>query len=173
VWSTLATGISPVPTSPKVRAELLSLLPPGLEGDVLELGAAWGSLAWPLAAQLPGAHVVAWEASPVPFAFMWLRRLVQPRRNLSLRFGDFRGADLRHARLVVTYLWTGGMAALAPRFEAELPDGAVVLSHTFAWRGKTPEVIRHARDIYRTPVYRYVVRRPAETHHVAVSVTPE
>lgn len=158
-WSTLRLGISPMPTSRAVRAALLGLVPPGLAGEVHELGAGWGTLAWPLAAALPRARVIAWEASPVPFAFCWLRQRVQPRPNLELRFGDFSTADLRRARLVVTYLWTGGMAALGPKFDAELPDGATVLSHTFAWRGREPDATVHAADLYRSPVYRYLFQR--------------
>lgn len=158
-WSTLRLGISPMPTSPAVRRELLALVPPGLAGEVHELGAGWGSVAWPLAAALPAARVIAWEASPVPFAFCWLRARLQPRPNLELRYGDFLDAELRRATLVVTYLWTGGMAALAPKFDAELPDGALVISHTFAWRGWEPEATRVASDLYRSPVYRYRVQR--------------
>lgn len=148
-----------MPTSPAVRTALLGLVPPDLEGEVLELGAGWGTLAWPLAAALPRARVIAWEASPVPFAFCWLRQRVQRRPNLELHFGDFAVADLRRARLVVTYLWTGGMATLGPKFDAELPDGATVLSHTFAWRGREPEVTVRAGDLYRSPVYRYRFQR--------------
>ncbi len=159
VWKTITTGISPMPTSPRVRAVVLELLPRPVVGDVFELGAGWGSLAWPVAAALPDSRVIAWEGSPVPFLFCWLRQRLQPRPNLELRYGDFLKADLRSAGLVVTYLWTGGMAALAPKLEAELPDGAHVISHTFAWRGREPEVTRQAGDLYRTPVYRYVVGR--------------
>lgn len=158
-WSTLRLGISPMPTGPAARRALLALVPPGLTGEVHELGAGWGTVAWPLAAACPEARVIAWEGSPVPFAFCWLRARVQPRPNLELRYGDFLGADLRRATLVVTYLWTGGMAALAPKFDAELPDGALVISHTFAWRGREPEATRVAGDLYRSPVYRYRVQR--------------
>lgn len=158
-WSTLSLGISPMPTLPKVTTEVLAIVPEPLEGEVHELGAGWGTLAWAVAARHPKAQVIAWERSPVPFLFLWLRLRLQPRPNVTLRFANFLAADLSRAQLVIAYLWTGGMAALAPKFEAELPAGACVISHTFAWRGKTPELTRRAGDLYQTPVYRY--RRPA------------
>lgn len=157
-WSTVRLGISPMPTSRRVRASLLSLVPPTLDGEVHELGAGWGTLAFALADALPGARVIAWEASPVPYLFCALRQRLRPRKNLELRRRDFFEADLRGARLVVCYLFTGAMARLGPKLEQELPPGAVVLSHTFALRGWTPAVERIVDDLYRTRVYRYVAR---------------
>lgn len=154
-WSTLRLGISPMPTTAKVKREVLALVAPELEGEVHELGAGWGTLAFALAARCPRAKVIGWERSPFPFLFCRLRLLVQRRPNLTVRFADFHHADLKGARLVITYLWTGAMARLGPKFEAELPDGAEVISHTFAWRGKEPIETRITSDLYRTPVYRY------------------
>lgn len=154
-WSTITLGISPMPTGAKVKREVLALLPEELEGEVHELGAGWGTLAWAVATSRPRAQVIAWERSPFPFLFCKLRSIVQPRANLTLRFADFHTADLRNAKLVLTYLWTGAMTKLGPKFEAELPAGAWVISHTFAWRGREPETTRLSADLYRTPVYRY------------------
>jgi hypothetical protein len=159
VIPTLALGISPTPTSPRVRKVVLRLVSPATSGEVHELGAAWGSLAFPLAAHCPTAQVVAWEGSPVPWLFLKLRQLMDPRPNLEVRFGNFMKADLSRARLVVCYLWTGGMAKLKPKVLAELPDGAQVVSHTFAFHGWKEDTVVRADDVYRTPVYRYVVRR--------------
>jgi predicted RNA methylase len=154
-WSTLTLGISPMPTSARVRREVLALISPQLEGEVHELGAGWGTLAFAIAAQCPNAKVIGWERSPFPFLFCRLRLLVQRRPNLTVRFADFHEADLKQARLVITYLWTGAMTKLGPKFEAELPSGAEVISHTFAWRGKEPVETRVTNDLYRTKVYRY------------------
>ena len=159
-WSTLTLGISPMPTGAKVKTELLALIPPGLEGEVHELGAGWGSLAWAIATKCPRARVIGWERSPFPFLFCRLRLVVQRRDNLTVRFGDFHQADLKGAQLVIAYLWTGAMTRLGPKFEAELPNGATVISHTFAWRGKQPESTVIAPDLYRTPIYRYRIVRP-------------
>ena len=158
-WGTITLGISPMPTSGKVKHELLALLPEDLEGEVHELGAGWGTLAWAVATRFPGAQVIGYERSLFPFLFCRLRMIVQPRKNLTMRFVDLHRADLRRARLVITYLWTGALTRLGPKFEAELPNGASVISHTFGWRGKEPELTRATADLYRTPVYRYRISR--------------
>lgn len=159
VWATLRLGISPMPTSCRVRRAVLDLLPAKVTGEVHELGAGWGGLALALADACPDTRVIAWEASWVPWLVFRLRLALRPRANVELRRGDFFDADLRGARLVVCYLWTGAMTRLSEKFQAELPDGAVVLSHTFGLRGWTAEATRTVEDVYRTPVYRYVVRR--------------
>ncbi len=155
VWSTVALGISPMPTLGMVKQELLKLIPEELEGEVYELGVGWGTLAWAVASRCPRCSVVGWEASPIPYLFCRIRMLFQPRFNLTLRFGNFHHVDLRNAKLVLTYLWTGAMMRLGPKFDAELSPGATVISHTFAWRGKTPEVTRIVSDLYRTKIYQY------------------
>lgn len=155
VWSTLRFGISPMPTSRAVLREVLALVPTEQTGDLHELGAGWGTLAFALARHCPNARVIAWEGSPAPFAFCWLRRALTGAKNVELRFGDFTRADLREASGVFTYLWTGGMQALAPKFDAELQPDAFVVSHTFEWRGRVAEASRTATDLYRTRVHRY------------------
>jgi hypothetical protein len=156
---TLRTGISPMPTSGKVRRSLLPLLEPGLQGTVLELGAGWGTLAFAIAARCPRARVVAFELSPLPFALCWLRQRLAPRPNLELRRQDFLQASFAGASTVVCYLFPGGMTRLAPKLLAELPPGARVITHTFALRGWKPEHTLQVDDLYRTPIYVYTVER--------------
>ncbi|MDC0707769.1 class I SAM-dependent methyltransferase [Stigmatella sp. ncwal1] len=155
VFFTLRTGISPMPTSARVRRELLKLLPPDLEGTVLELGSGWGTLAFALADACPRAQVVGFELSPLPYAFGWLRQRLAPRRNLRFVRRDFSQVSFAGASLAVCYLFPEAMRRLAPKLAAELPPGAFILSHTFALRGWTPYRTAVAADLYRTPIYLY------------------
>lgn len=157
VLYTLRTGISPMPTLGKVRRQLLPLLEPDLGGTVLELGCGWGTLAFAVADRCPRARVVAFELSPLPFAFCWLRQRLAPRANLELRRQDFFLASFSGAALVVCYLFPGAMTRLAPKLLAELPPGTRVLSHTFALRGWKPQRTLMVDDLYRTPIYVYAV----------------
>lgn len=157
IWSTFRFGISPMPTSARVRNALLPLLDPSLDGAIHELGAGWGTLAFAIAKRCPKATIVAHEGSPLPYLFCVMRRALSGTRNVELRFGDFLKHDLRGARGVVTYLWTGGMEQLSTKFDAELAPGAFVVSHTFAWRGRTAEQTVKLDDLYATPIYRYVI----------------
>ena len=154
-WSTFRLGISPMPSSPKVRALVLSLVPEDFQGTLYELGAGWGSLAFPLADRCPKARVVAFELSLLPFAFCWLRQRLKPRPNLELRREDFFQASFSEAAIVVCYLYRGGMARLGPKLSRELPPNAQILSHTFALHGWRPRETHVVPDLYRTPVYVY------------------
>ena len=157
VWSTLRLGISPMPSSLKVRDALLELIAPTTRGTIHELGAGWGTLAFGIAKRCPDAHVVAHEGSLVPWLFLKLRAQLSPSKNVTVRLGNFMHADLSGASGAVAYLWTGGMQALGPKLEAELPPGAFVVSHTFQWRGRVAEAQVTAPDLYHTPIYRYRV----------------
>ncbi|MFT3707404.1 MAG: SAM-dependent methyltransferase [Archangium sp.] len=157
IWSTFRFGISPMPTSTRVRDALLPLFPADLTGTIHELGAGWGTLAFAIAKRCPQTTIVAHEGSPLPYLFCVLRRALSGTKNVELRFGDFLKHDLRGARGVVTYLWTGGMEQLSTKFDAELSAGAFVVSHTFAWRGRTAEQTVKLDDLYSTPIYRYVI----------------
>ena len=53
---TLITGISPVPTTPRVARAMLALLPDDVGGTIYELGAGWGTLALALARRYPRAQ---------------------------------------------------------------------------------------------------------------------
>jgi hypothetical protein len=155
---TLWYGISPMPTSLRVRRVLLGMLPADPGGPVVELGAGWGSLAFPLARRWPGRPVTAYEVSPVPWLFMRLRLAVRPCPNLRIVRRDFFRDDLSGTTLAVCYLYRGAMRRLRAKFETELPAGAMVLTHTFAVPGWLPETVVRAGDLYRTPVYRYRTR---------------
>lgn len=155
---TLRTGISPMPTSWRVRRQVLGLVEPELEGTVLELGAGWGTLAFGLAERCPRARVVAFELSPLPYAFCWLRQRLVRRPNLELRREDFFRASFAGAAVVVCYLFPGAMARLGPKLREELPAGARIISHTFALRGWKPLRTQVVDDLYRTPIYLYAGR---------------
>ena len=163
---TIRTGISPVPTTPKVADEIFAaippegLVPPAPQGTVYELGSGWGGLALALARRFPDRAVVGYELSPLPWLVSRLLSRLRPRANLTLRRADFMAADLSDAALVVCYLYPGAMRRLRGKFEVELPADALVVSTAFLVPGWRPAEVRHAADQYQTPVYLY--RMPPE-----------
>ena len=153
---TLRTGISPVPTTPRVRRTLLEGLPRDLGGGtIFELGCGWGSLAVPLARAYPAHPVVGYELSPLPWAVSWLRARFVRGRNLRVFRRDFHAAHLGDACLVVCYLYPGAMERLRPKFEAELRPDALVVSNFFPVPGWTPQRTAIADDLEASPVYLY------------------
>ncbi|MBL8956851.1 MAG: class I SAM-dependent methyltransferase [Myxococcaceae bacterium] len=132
---------------------MLELVPGDTAGTVYELGSGWGGFARALARRCPNARVVGVEASLVPWAFAALLQRVRPAKNLRFVRGDFFAEPLHEADVLVCYLFTGAMQALATRVRPK--PGAVLISSTFALPGHTPETTVRAKDLYASPVYRY------------------
>jgi len=149
---TMKTGISPVPTSPRVKRAVLKSVPDDMHGTVYELGSGWGTLAIPLAKRFPDRVVVGYEISPLPWAFSRLWQAIAGVPNLSLRRTDFRNVYIADAGLVVCYLFPSAMEALRLKFEAELRPGTVIVSNFFAIRGWEAESERTAEDLYASKV---------------------
>ncbi len=153
--TTIRTGISPVPTTPRVAAAMLDLVPDLPPGGIYELGAGWGNLARALARHFPERQVVGYELSPLPLlaARAWLA--LSPRSNLTFHRADFFQVPLGDAALVCCYLYPGAMRRLAPKLERELAPGALVVSNSFLVPGWAPAATRRADDQYGTTVYLY------------------
>lgn len=153
VGHSLANSITPMPSSARAVTALLAVLaeirPPA---RVAELGSGWGGVARRLAAELPGATVVAYETSPVPLLFSRLR----PRPNLRLRRRDFLAAELGGYDLLYCYLCPELMTRLTPKLERELKAGAIVVSNTFGVRGWQPSRVIEQGDIWGSRLYVYV-----------------
>jgi hypothetical protein len=143
-----------VPSNALQRAAVLEAVG-ACEGELVELGAGWGTLAFALADRFPRARVTAYELSWVPFAVMRLRQALRPRANLTLRRADFLRAPLGDAEVLVSYLFRGGMEALKAKLEAEGRPGARLVTHTFGVRGWTASSERDLGDLFRTRVFVY------------------
>lgn len=153
---TLRLGISPMPTTRPVREAMLAFVPADTRGEVHELGAGWGGLALALSKRCPGAKIIAWERSPVPFAVAWLRAKLAGYGNLEVRRADFLMRDLSSAAVLVCYLWTGGMRALDEKLRRERPGAPVtVITNTFLLHGWPEGASATVDDLYRTKVVRY------------------
>jgi len=163
VWSSLKTGSPPTPTSPSVRRTMMRILPdrlPGSEGAaIVELGSGWGGVAFALAKRYPQHPVIGYEVSPLPWAVSRLRRLVQPQANLQFRKADFMRADFSSVALSICYLMPDSMSRLADKLGREMPNGALVLSNTFAMPNWHALDQVNAPDLYSSPVYLYEISR--------------
>lgn len=157
VFWTILNGISPMPTSPKVKKQLFQILPKGIQGKIVDLGAGWGTLTFPLAEFYPDQQVIGYESSPIPFVYTKLAQQMARISNLKIVYADFFKINLGEAGLVVCYLYPGAMKKLKDKFEAELKPGTVVISHTFAVPDWSPKQVIHTDDLYKTPIYIYLM----------------
>ena len=155
VWYSWWYGITPTPTSPKVKRKLLEMSPSQLDGTIVELGSGWGTLAFALARRYPACQIEAYEISPIPYLFSKIVAQIGGYSNLTIMRRDFFTISLSHANLIFCYLYPGAMTRLQTKFENELPSGSFILSHTFALPGWKPIRIDFVDYLYQTPVYLY------------------
>lgn len=157
-WYSWVYGITPTPTSTKVKKQILHLLPKNIRGEIVELGSGWGTLAFALARQFPCNAVRGYEISLIPYLLSLGVAHWFSYPNLRLIREDFFNVSLTQASLVVCYLYPEAMMRLKVKFERELAPETYILSHTFAIPGWIPVAFARAPDLYQTPIYLYQMR---------------
>jgi hypothetical protein len=150
-------GISPMPSSVKAKDKILTVIPQTLAGNIFELGAGWGLLAFPLARQFPHCSVYAYEVSFIPWCVAKFIQYFIKSDNLLILRQDFFHVSFKEASLIVCYLYPGAMQKLKVKFEKELAPGTFIVSNTFAIPGWTPDHIYKLDDLYQTSIYIYKV----------------
>ena len=152
LFFTLKNGISPMPTSHKVRQLLFSHLPELNDGVVVDLGSGWGNLIFPLSKKYENCEVIGYENSPIPYFFS---SLLNHASNLTIRRENFLERPLNDVDLVVCYLFPKGMERLKAKLDSELKPGSQVISHTFAIPGWEPSKVIEADDLHCSKIYFY------------------
>ncbi len=158
IYDSLKLGISPTPTSGKVKKVMLTNLPPLSNIKILELGAGWGSLAFPLAKKYSTCEIHAYEFALIPWVALVIRSFFQKRKNLLLKRKNFFDDSFEKASVVICYLYPKAMQKLKEKFIKELAPNTLILTNTFALDGWEALNIYEVKDIYHTKVYRYQMK---------------
>ena len=158
VWTTVRSGMSPMPSSRAARAAVVEALQ-GTSGPIADLGSGWGHLAITVARQFPDRQVVGYELSWLP----WLTSVVAG-RLLGLPNLRFRRTDAFTALAagrpfaavtLICYLHGPGMTRLAETLRTQNTSVEWIVSNNFALPGLNPEHRWRLRDFHGSPVYRY------------------
>ena len=166
----LITGISPVSSTFRSRRKIILTVEPEQKGFIYELGAGWGALAFPLARRCPGATIVAYELSPVPWLFLKLRALLFGPRNLKIVRRNFLKDDLSKAALVICYLYPGAMTKLSSKLVMELKPDAAVISNTFEIPVWTPCAIQNLEDVMCPQIFHYKMESAITSIHQFIDI---
>lgn len=153
-WS-IKNGISPMPSTRKAKAAMLSLIPLNQTGTLYELGAGWGTLLIPLGKRYICATIIGFETSAIPFWVGRIRLWIHQFPHVFVKRMDFFEIDLSEASIVVCYLYPEAMRRLKLKMEKELKPGTLVISNTFAIPGWTPLKTLNINDLYSTHIYLY------------------
>jgi hypothetical protein len=155
LWSTLRTGMPPMPSLGRAPRAMLELVEAPPEGAIADMGSGWGTLAIRFARRFPQTQVVGYEVSFFPWLVSVLLARLMRLENLRFHRRDFREADLSGVEVLLCYLMPEGMQAVQQRLECDPGSVRWVISHCFALRGREPETVSELPDLYATRIYRY------------------
>lgn len=131
---------------------------------ILELGSGWGTLALAAAKACPKGTVIGYEISPIPLFFSKVRAFLGGYKNIRFLSADLFAEDFSKADIVLTYLTMPHMERLAPKFTAELKNGAIVIANTFPVPGWTPSEEETIQNfVYTLKVFTFRVGEGAES----------
>lgn len=163
IINTLRYGISPMPSSRKAKKAILQLLhdnlPKKLDGNVVELGSGFSTLAIPIANCFPENNMIAYEISLIPFSLSKMFQFFIPQKNLIILRKDFFDVDLNNSKLIICYLYPAAMEKLKVKLENELKNETYLISNTFAIPGWKPISTITLDDLYKTKIYLYKYMR--------------
>jgi SAM-dependent methyltransferase len=146
------------PTYREAVDTMLRLAEVGPQDTVYDLGAGTGAIVF-RAARVYRARVVGVEIEPLRALILRARRATGPFADrISLHWGNLFDLDFRDATVITAFLWTGAMARLRVKLEAELAWGARVVSHVHPIPGWTPVTHDEETDVY---LYRWQPDRPS------------
>lgn len=160
VFASFLFGAGYQPTPRQAVETMLRLAEVGPHDVVFDLGAGTGAIVF-RAARTYRARVVGVEVEPLRYLVLRLRRATGPFADrITLRWGNLFNLEFREATVITAFLWPGAMARLRPRLEAELPNGARVVSHCHRVPGWTAERHDDDTDVY---LYRWPDARRSES----------
>jgi SAM-dependent methyltransferase len=148
LFASFVYGAGYQPTPRAVVDRMLDRAKVGPDDTLYDLGAGTGAILF-RAARTRGARAVGVEVEPIRVAILRLRRAVGgPRDRVEIRWGNLYDMDFRAATVVALFLWPQAMERLRPRLEAQLREGARVVSHWHTVPGWTPESVDRAEHVY-------------------------
>jgi hypothetical protein len=142
-----------VTAPPKVLPEILAALDLPAKGELWDLGCGDGRVLEAAHRMQPRLKLRGVENNPMPLQLARMKL----RGAADLRQGEILDANLKQANRVYCYLGPGLMRDLEPKFFAELPKGARVVSMQFRMPGRKPDaeiVLNHGRA-YAAKLYVY------------------
>ena len=155
-WGTIRGDVPLFLSSPEVAKTLIILLKQEGAGSFADLGSGVGSIAIPIAEQLTGIQVNAWEHAPLPWLFCkWRGRHLT---NFSVFRGNFFAANFNHYDVVFAFLSPAVMPEVSKKITREMRSGSLFISSSFPATDWEPESVRQIKDRRKTLLYCYRIR---------------
>lgn len=155
-WRTDKSRV-PLYLSNRATANALLKLLPATPVKVLDLGCGDGGLLSRLAKARPDCRFTGIEHAPLPWLVARLRSAGLP--NLTIRRGDFWQESLSEYGLIYAFLSPAPMPRLWEKVRAELKNGAVLVSNSFAVPDVAADSAVAVADRRATRLYLYRLPR--------------
>ena len=147
LYSTIRTGISPMPSSVNSRLEMMKLVPTDPK-FCIDLGSGWGGLLLQLSKRFPKTKIIGYEISILPYLYSkWVCR----NKNIDIFRKSYLSVSHPEDTVFFCYLCPSSMKKLAQ----QPPEYGWLISHTFALPSHTPVRSCVCDDVYRTRIYVY------------------
>ncbi|KGP91143.1 hypothetical protein N780_17455 [Pontibacillus chungwhensis BH030062] len=102
----ITNGITPTPTHPNVKKEVVRQVHASPPFTVADFGAGWGTMAFAFAKEFKSAKVYAYETSLIPFLYMKGMVRLRGYSNVIVIKKDFFTASPEQFDLIYCYLFT-------------------------------------------------------------------
>ena len=155
IYYTFRNGISPMPSSRKVRDEIAKMV--AGEKQVYELGCGFGHLAFAIAKKNPQCEVIAIENSLVPYLCAAILPKLFRVNNLRVICGDFWQLNFAEIESIVTYQYREGVQKLYTKMLNETEFGVKFITNTFAISNAKLVKKVIASDLHSSIIYAYYI----------------
>ncbi len=170
VFASFWFGAGYQPTPRRSALTMLRLAELSPKDTLYDLGAGTGALVF-RAARIYRARVVGVEVEPIRVLALKLRRRFGgPTDRVTIRWGNLFDLDFTEATVVATFLWPAAMERLRPKLEAQLREGARVVSHCHPVPGWNVATRDRATDVY---LYRWPEAAPGRRSVPSLGVVEE
>ena len=148
VFSTIQTGISPMPSHRLARETIIRLVPKDTE-IIVDLGSGWGGMLLMLARTFPHSKIIGYECSWLPF--LWSRCFCRS-SNIFIHRKNFLRFEAPKSSVLICYLCPRGMEKISKVYKGR---DNLIISHTFALPNHIPIKTHRITDGYRSKIYVY------------------
>ncbi len=152
-WNSFRGGVPLYLSNQTTWSALAGLLPDKPAVRFVDLGGGIGGTALFLAAGRPDGEFVSVESAPIPYAISWLRKIISGRSNVRVVYGTFWKQSLAPFDVVYAFLSPRPMPDLYLKARAEMHQGALFISNSFAVPGQTADDIIELDDRRRTRLH--------------------